>query len=92
MKVAAVIHTAEPSRLHPADLISIGAVGIRSRRPAILTAAGIAIGIAAMVAVLAISNEPGGPARSSTASEPTSPPPGNTIRGQTATLSEVAPR
>lgn len=44
------------SRLHPVDLLSIGAVGIRSRRVrAALTSAGIAIGIAAMVAVLGIS-------------------------------------
>jgi putative ABC transport system permease protein len=44
------------SRLHPVDLASIGVVGLRSRRlRSALTSAGIAIGIAAMVAVLAIS-------------------------------------
>lgn len=95
MKVAAVIHTAEPSRLHPADLISIGAVGIRSRRVrAILTAAGIAIGIAAMVAVLAISESSRADLLRSLDRLGTNlltVAPGNTIRGQTATLSEVAP-
>jgi putative ABC transport system permease protein len=44
------------SRMHPTDLVSIGLVGLRSRRlRAMLTAIGIAIGIAAMVAVLVIS-------------------------------------
>jgi putative ABC transport system permease protein len=44
------------SRLHPFDLASIGLVGLRSRRlRSSLTSAGIAIGIAAMVAVLGIS-------------------------------------
>jgi putative ABC transport system permease protein len=47
----------EPSRLHPRDLLGIGIVGLRTRRlRSALTAAGIAIGIAAMVAVLAISD------------------------------------
>ena len=44
------------SRLHPADLLGIGAVGLRARKVrSALTALGIAIGIAAMVAVLAVS-------------------------------------
>jgi putative ABC transport system permease protein len=44
------------SRLHPRDLVAVGAVGLRSRRlRASLSALGIAIGIAAMVAVLGIS-------------------------------------
>lgn len=44
------------SRLHPADLVSLGAIGLRtSRVRAALTMAGIAIGIAAMVGVLVIS-------------------------------------
>ena len=44
-------------RLLPADLARVGLVGMRSRPTrAILSALGIAIGIAAMVAVLGISN------------------------------------
>jgi putative ABC transport system permease protein len=43
-------------RLRPADVLGVGAVGLRTRRVrAALTALGIAIGIAAMVAVLGIS-------------------------------------
>lgn len=46
-----------PARLLPADIIRVGLVGIRSRPTrAVLSALGIAIGIAAMVAVLGISN------------------------------------
>jgi putative ABC transport system permease protein len=45
-----------PSRLLPADILRVGAVGLRTRRlRAALSALGIAIGIAAMVAVLGIS-------------------------------------
>ena len=45
-----------PSALHPADLLRVASVGLRSRRlRASLSALGIAIGIAAMVAVLGIS-------------------------------------
>jgi putative ABC transport system permease protein len=45
-----------PSRLHPTDLMRVASVGLRSRRlRASLSALGIAIGIAAMVAVLGIS-------------------------------------
>jgi len=44
------------SRLHPSDLVGLGAIGLRaSRVRAALTMAGIAIGIAAMVGVLVIS-------------------------------------
>lgn len=44
------------SRLHPADLVGIGAVGLRARKVrSALTALGIAIGIAAMVGVLGVS-------------------------------------
>ncbi len=44
------------SRLHPSDLVSLGAIGLKaSRVRAALTMAGIAIGIAAMVGVLVIS-------------------------------------
>ena len=45
-----------PSRLSPRDVLRVGAVGLAARRlRAALSALGIAIGIAAMVAVLAIS-------------------------------------
>jgi putative ABC transport system permease protein len=44
------------SRLLPADLLRVGAVGLRTRRMrAVLSALGIAIGIASMVAVLGLS-------------------------------------
>jgi putative ABC transport system permease protein len=44
------------SRLHPRDLLGVGIVGLRARAVrSVLTALGIAIGIAAMVAVLAVS-------------------------------------
>lgn len=44
------------SRLHPSDLLRVGSVGLRTRRlRAALSALGIAIGIAAMVGVLGIS-------------------------------------
>jgi putative ABC transport system permease protein len=45
-----------PSSLHPGDLLRVASLGLRSRRlRAALSALGIAIGIAAMVAVLGIS-------------------------------------
>ena len=45
-----------PSRLHAGELLRLGSVGLRTRRlRAGLSAAGIAIGIAAMLAVLGIS-------------------------------------
>ncbi|MGD8682603.1 MAG: ABC transporter permease [Chloroflexota bacterium] len=45
-----------PSKLHPSDLVGLGAIGLRaSRVRAALTMIGIAIGIAAMVGVLVIS-------------------------------------
>jgi putative ABC transport system permease protein len=46
-----------PSRLLPADVLRVGGVGLRTRRlRAGLSAVGIAIGIAAMVAVLGLSD------------------------------------
>jgi putative ABC transport system permease protein len=46
----------QPSSVHPGDMFRIATVGLRSRRlRAALSALGIAIGIAAMVAVLGIS-------------------------------------
>src|SRR5215471_11261758 len=45
-----------PTRLHPADLVRVAAVGLRTRRlRAALSALGIAIGVAAIVAVLGLS-------------------------------------
>ena len=49
--------TIAPSRLLPADALRLGATGLRARRlRAALSALGIAIGIASMVAVLGISD------------------------------------
>jgi putative ABC transport system permease protein len=46
----------EPSRLLPADVLRVGSIGLHTRRlRAALSALGIAIGIASMVAVLGIS-------------------------------------
>ena len=46
-----------PSTLHPGDLLRVGSIGLRTRRMrASLSALGIAIGIAAMVSVLGISD------------------------------------
>lgn len=54
MSAAAVALT--PSALHPGDIFRVASVGLRSRRMrASLSALGIAIGIAAMAAVLGIS-------------------------------------
>src|SRR3954462_3965880 len=48
--------TLAPSRVAPADVLRTGSLGLRTRRlRAALSALGIAIGIAAMVAVLGIS-------------------------------------
>ena len=48
--------TLAPSRLLPGDLLGVGSIGLRTRRMrAALSALGIAIGIASMVAVLGIS-------------------------------------
>src|ERR1700684_2499110 len=47
----------EPSRLLAADVLRVASVGLRTRRlRAALSALGVAIGIAAMVAVLGISD------------------------------------
>jgi putative ABC transport system permease protein len=49
--------TVTSSRLRPGDLLRVGTIGLRSRRlRTTLTAIGIAIGIAAMVAVVGISS------------------------------------
>ncbi|AUH40006.1 ABC transporter permease [Streptomyces sp. CMB-StM0423] len=47
----------QPTRLYPGDVVRVGAVGLRTRpMRAFLSALGIAIGIAAMVAVVGISS------------------------------------
>ncbi len=95
MSDAGSLRTAQASRLHPSDLLSIGAVGLRSRRlRAILTAAGIAIGIAAMVAVLAISDSSRADLLRSLDRLGTNlltVSPGNTFRGEAASLPDAAP-
>jgi len=49
--------TSDTSRLRPADLFSLGSAGLRAKPArAVLSALGIAIGVAAMVAVLGISS------------------------------------
>jgi putative ABC transport system permease protein len=53
---AGAVGSIEPSRITGADLARVGTVGLRARRTrTLLTAIGIAIGIAAMVGVLGIS-------------------------------------
>lgn len=84
------------SRLLPADLFRVGAVGLRTRRlRAVLSALGIAIGIASMVAVLGLSE-------SSRAgllhrldrlgTNLLTAAPGQTLGGEDATLPESAPQ
>jgi putative ABC transport system permease protein len=52
--------TITPSRITPADLLRVGVAGLRERKlRAALSAAGIAIGIAAIVSVLGISQSSG---------------------------------
>ena len=49
-------HDLKPSRLAPGDILRVGAVGLRARRArVVLSALGIAIGIATMVAVVGLS-------------------------------------
>jgi putative ABC transport system permease protein len=85
----------EPSRLHPRDIATIGLIGIRGRRVrSVLTAVGIAIGIAAMVAVLAISESSRSDLLASLDRLGTNlltATPGQTLRGETASLPLDAP-
>lgn len=85
----------EPSRLHPRDLVEIGVIGIRTRRVrSVLTAVGIAIGIAAMVAVLAISESSRADLLASLDRLGTNlltVTPGQTFRGDAASLPLEAP-
>ena len=56
MSAAAASLSIAPSRLHPGDVLRLSSAGLRTRRlRATLSGLGIAIGIAAMVAVLGIS-------------------------------------
>ncbi|NEE18556.1 ABC transporter permease, partial [Streptomyces sp. SID7499] len=49
-------HDLRPARLSPRDVLRVGAVGLRARRArVVLSALGIAIGIATMVAVVGLS-------------------------------------
>ncbi|GAA2606767.1 ABC transporter permease [Actinomadura fulvescens] len=51
------LHALRPARMWPGDVVKVGAVGLRTRpMRAFLSALGIAIGIAAMVAVVGISS------------------------------------
>src|SRR5262249_25558935 len=83
------------SRIHPAELLRLGSMGLRTRRlRASLSALGIAIGIAAMVAVLGVSES----SRANLIAELNqlgtnllTATPGNTFRGQTAVLPHEAP-
>ncbi len=53
--MTAAVKLPEPARLKPPDVVALGAHGMRTRPVrAVLSALGIAIGVAAMVAVLAI--------------------------------------
>jgi len=83
------------SRIHPAELLRLGSMGLRTRRlRASLSALGIAIGIAAMVAVLGVSES----SRANLIAELNqlgtnllTATPGNTFLGQTAVLPHEAP-
>ncbi len=56
MTADAPAHPLRPARMWPGDVVRVGAVGLRTRPPrTVLSALGIAIGIAAMVAVVGIS-------------------------------------
>jgi putative ABC transport system permease protein len=62
-----------PARLRGGDLARVASVGLRTRRlRAALSALGIAIGVAAIVAVLGLSSSSQGCWRRSTGSAPTS--------------------
>jgi putative ABC transport system permease protein len=83
-----------PSRLSPRDVLSVGSVGLSARKlRAALSALGIAIGIAAMVAVLAISESSKADLLSSLDRLGTNlltVSPGQSIFGAEATLPETA--
>ena len=84
-----------PSRLAPQDVLRVGAVGLSARKlRAALSALGIAIGIAAMVAVLAISESSKADLLSSLDRLGTNlltVAPGQSIFGEAAALPDQAP-
>ncbi|GGV54109.1 ABC transporter permease [Streptomyces longisporoflavus] len=90
---AAAEHTParlRPARLRPRDVLKVGAVGLRTRPlRAFLSALGIAIGIAAMVAVVGISSSSRADLDRTLASLGTNlltVSPGNTLTGEEAQL------
>ncbi|MGO4759675.1 ABC transporter permease, partial [Streptomyces sp. 2MCAF27] len=83
-----------PARLRPRDVVKVGAVGLRTRPlRAFLSALGIAIGIAAMVAVVGISSSSRADLDRSLAALGTNlltVSPGSTMSGGQARLPETA--
>jgi putative ABC transport system permease protein len=84
-----------PSRLLPADVLRVGASGLRARRlRAALSALGVAIGIASMVAVLGVSESSKADllaALDRLGTNLLEVAPGQTFGGEEATLPEEAP-
>jgi putative ABC transport system permease protein len=78
------------SRLAPADVLRVGLAGLRTRRTRVaLSALGIAIGIAAMIAVVGISSSSQGQLNrelNRLGTNLLTVAPGNTLLGETATL------
>ncbi|HEX6681420.1 MAG TPA: ABC transporter permease [Candidatus Limnocylindrales bacterium] len=83
-----------PARLGPGDLLRVGAVGLRTRKMrAFLSALGIAIGIAAMIAVVGISSSSRAELDRQLAALGTNllaVGPGNNFRGEQASLPKEA--
>jgi putative ABC transport system permease protein len=84
-----------PARLRPADVVRVGSAGLRTRPlRAFLSALGIAIGIAAMVAVVGISSSSRAELDRQLAALGTNlltVAPGNTLAGKTAALPKESP-
>jgi putative ABC transport system permease protein len=84
-----------PSHVHPAELFRLGSVGLRTRRlRASLSGLGVAIGIAAMVAVLGVSASSSANLLAQLDQLGTNlltVTPGNTFLGDSATLPHEAP-
>ena len=87
--------TLSPSRLLAADVLRVGASGLRSRRlRAVLSALGVAIGIASMVAVLGVSESSKADllaALDRLGTNLLEVSPGQTFLGEDAELPEAAP-
>jgi len=90
-----VSDTLRASRLLPADVLRVGASGLRSRRlRAVLSALGVAIGIASMVAVLGVSESSKADllaALDRLGTNLLEVSPGQTFLGEDAELPEAAP-